>query len=40
MFTPIPVSKTNRVSISPTQTGTVSRCNRYWKGTVEVTVRS
>jgi len=38
-FTPIPVSKTNRVSVPPTRTGTVSRCARYWKGTVEVTVQ-
>jgi hypothetical protein len=37
-FTPIPVSKTNLVSVSPTRTGTVSRCARYWKGTVEATV--
>jgi hypothetical protein len=28
----------NLVSMSPTRTGTVSRCARYWKGTVEVTV--
>jgi hypothetical protein len=34
-FTPIPVSTMNRVSVSPTQTGTVRRCIRYWNGTVE-----
>jgi hypothetical protein len=37
-FTPIPVSTMNRASVSPTQTGTVRRCIRYWNGTVEVTV--
>ena len=37
-FTPIPVSTMNLVSVSPTQTGTVSRCARYWNGTVEATV--
>lgn len=28
----------NLVSASPTQTGTVSRCARYWNGTLVVTV--
>jgi hypothetical protein len=37
-FTPIPVSTMNRVSVSPTQTGMVSRCIRYWNGTVVVAV--
>ena len=37
-FTPMPVSTMNRVSVSPTRTGTVSRCIRYSNGTAEVTV--